>query len=148
MVHRPISSPTSISFIFINLPKLWLCHNLPHGYSYLEWSNMHTDIGTLCNKILKLLYTIYLERCGSALKMILLLSDFECWALLCSWQDKTPILSNVWILCKKDKENEMEEGEREKESARTESLSLFTLSSCVYWIDPLLHVSSPGWQQF
>lgn len=96
-----LSLPTSISFIFINMPKLWLSESIPREYSYLQWSNIHTDIGTLCNTVLKSPHTIHEKQCGFALKMILLFSDFECWAFSCSWQQKTPTLSNAWNLCKK-----------------------------------------------
>ena len=51
-------------------------------------------------RILKLPYTIYEKQCAWPVKMVLLFSDFECWALPRSWQQKTPALSNAWNLCK------------------------------------------------
>lgn len=78
--------------------------------------------------------------------MSILLSGFEFWVLLLLWQEKIRTLWMVWTWYRKTERIRWER-ERKRVHAHTQSLSLFTFSSCVYWIDPLLHVSSPGWQQ-
>jgi hypothetical protein len=115
-VHEPISSATLINFIFNNELKLWLCHNFPHRYSYLEWSVMCIDISTLCNN---LEITIH-----NWVKAVWLGSKNEytvkwLWVLgIASFMTgKNTYPLNGLDLVQKDREDKM--GEREKKSART-----------------------------